>query len=1652
MPDPHTTLPPLPPGYRVLQVLTRGASAVTLHAAGPRGEVVLRLAQGAAAERERVRELAVLGAVRARGLAELVDHGLVERDTAFVARRFVAGVDLAEHARGMARADDARARELGAIVARVCDALGELHERGFVHADLKAENVIVGADLEPVLTDFGLAQLRGAERTEGAASGSFYSVAPEVLFGAQATPRSDLFALGVMLARLLVPRHATPAQFYARFPAVDALAALAIDAAELPPWSRDLVARLVERDPALRPASARTVAASLRARLALPRETGATRVALEWPVRTARAEFLRERFAHLSAALDAELPVCEWWTLPVGEDAALVVEDAHIAAGLDGVRTARFDPAACAALENAAALDQAVALEVARTADMIVLAALGDEDAHARVVEYWRRTARQARARGEAAPRALIVCATHAGGDPSSQASDAWTAVRVPCARAQDVEQFLFQALEETGVERRRELSEWIYQGTHGAAARIRARIDLLVESGLIQSGDERPRVRKGALPDPALRRSGTLDLPPSAREPAAVLAAAGAALPFALVVDACAQDAQSAARALGEAIAVGCVQRDARTGWLRFQGSALDLKLEARAWAPIEGRLCASLRAAQAPWLRGLPHAWAAARAAGELERTEVKERVLLAARETLQRGAFDAALDLFARLERAARRAQSPLEPEITGEHAAAWIAAGAVDRALDLARTLERDPAPKARGVAARIRGSAALQRAEYDEALAALAEAARIDEAANTEIALARARVLFDARRDTELDEHIAATLADPRETERGRGNLRALWALSRARRGEIERADELLAQASAVESLAADPLRAAAHALNSSTLERRRGRTEAALALAQRGLALYEEIGFLPGIAQARLFLGGLMRDAGRLIEAQNLLESAALVRERLGDHAGSAAARGMLGLTLADRGHARAALNELTRAAAELLEYSRRVDAALLDARAEEVRARIGEPATIAERGRTRAGAQALDADPRALLSRARAAWMRGDDASARLLAVRARDLAEALQQVPTRAEAAAVVRELESKPRAAAEAGAGLDEGLLALLAGGGDIAAVRARARELEALGRDDRAARLYFAAAARSPKNAQAKADLEAGLRLFATAAQGLTPREAEALRRALFSMPDPFPLDLASLDALGTEDEDFPMDMLALFEINRRLVAQEALPDLLGAIVDSALHVTGAERGFVALEVDGEIAIQTALDSRRGDIAEPEVELSHSIVRQALSKSGVLRFSNAVDDPELADAPSVAALELRSILCAPFDIERGSRGVVYVDHRLRAGAFDERAERLLGLLAGQAALAVRQVRRMAEIKRLNKELEHQVAHKETDLQAARTALRAASVVPPASGLVGESLPMRAVHEWIARAAPSKLPVLVIGDSGTGKELAARALHAQSARAEGPFVAENCAALPETLIEAELFGYKKGAYTGADADRPGLFERASGGTLFLDEIGELPLELQAKLLRVLETGEVRRLGDSVVRRTDVRLVAATNRDLDLAVREQRFRADLMYRLDALRIAMPTLEQRVDDIPRLVAHFLRLEEAKSGVRRAISAAVVSKLCTRSWPGNVRELANEVARLCVLSNGDIDDPALVRAARRTSGAGADKTGVRPLAELERDAILQAIEEAGGDKGRAAEMLGISRAKIYQRIKDWREAEVGSDEEATSAS
>jgi DNA-binding NtrC family response regulator len=310
---------------------------------------------------------------------------------------------------------------------------------------------------------------------------------------------------------------------------------------------------------------------------------------------------------------------------------------------------------------------------------------------------------------------------------------------------------------------------------------------------------------------------------------------------------------------------------------------------------------------------------------------------------------------------------------------------------------------------------------------------------------------------------------------------------------------------------------------------------------------------------------------------------------------------------------------------------------------------------------------------------------------------------------------------------------------------------------------------------------------------------------------------------------------------------------------------------------------------------------------------------------------------------------------------------------------------------------------------------------------------------------SRIVGRSVAMKAVYELIVRVAPTEAAVLVLGESGTGKELVARAMHESSARASGPFVALNCAAVPPSLIESELFGHVKGAFTDARHAHDGLFVHASGGTLFLDEIGELPLEVQPKLLRALQERKVRPVGSNAEVTFDARIVTATNVDLEKRVQESRFREDLLYRIDVVRIEVPPLRDRAHDILLLAQHFLgQYCQANGSGPRALSEPAANKLMAYDWPGNVRELENCMERAVALARREeiaVDDlPSKVRDHHRGGElllASDDADELVTLEQLEARYIRKVLDMVGGNKSRAARLLGLDRRSLYRRLQKY---------------
>jgi transcriptional regulator with GAF, ATPase, and Fis domain len=525
---------------------------------------------------------------------------------------------------------------------------------------------------------------------------------------------------------------------------------------------------------------------------------------------------------------------------------------------------------------------------------------------------------------------------------------------------------------------------------------------------------------------------------------------------------------------------------------------------------------------------------------------------------------------------------------------------------------------------------------------------------------------------------------------------------------------------------------------------------------------------------------------------------------------------------------------------------------------------------------------------------------------------------------------------------------------------------------------------------------------------------------------------------------------------------------LLALSRRLNAELALDRLLDEVIDAAIEMTAAERGFLLLRAQsGALDVVVARNFAHGDLSRErgEAKLSRSIAEQAAATGEPVITIDAGLDERFGAAASVSALRLRSVMAVPLRQKGRITGCLYVDHRLRGGAFDDDAAVLLLELADIAAVAIENARladdlrrRTDEIDRMNAQLAADLAERDAELVRVRaehggSRSRLRHAYP---SLVGRSPALLAVLEVIDRAADTTLPVVVVGESGTGKELVARALHEHGPRRDAPFVAINCGALPEPLLESELFGHVRGAFTGADRDRRGLFEIAHGGTLFLDEIADTGPAMQAKLLRVLQDGALRRVGDDRPRRVDVRVVAAAQRPLSELVAAGAFRDDLRYRLEVITIAVPPLRARREDVPLLVEHILaRLAPGKPP---RLTRAAAAALGDHDWPGNVRELENALARAVALGGDviDLDDlpEAVARRRAPAPAAAPSPTGdlrLKPaVAATERAYLDAAMARANGNQTVAARLLGLSRFGLQKKLRRLSGAEPddGTDAEA----
>jgi transcriptional regulator with GAF, ATPase, and Fis domain len=1590
--------------YAYVRELGRGATGRVMLVADTAEGGARRAAKVVpAAEAERLAwELDALARVSHPGLAKVfellrLDAPLggafaLDAGAALLIEEHVAGKPASEALEGLRGADDAeRAARVCAIGEWVASALAALHAAGLVHGDVKPANVLVplraapgAGDAVPAarLIDLGLARPPGTSET---VSGTPAYLAPEAWLGVRSVA-TDLFALGVTLRQLL-GLGATDVELPSRVP---------------PPLAR-VIAALTAADPGARPSSAREVVAQLAVAGARQAEGEPAGHAL----RAKDALFAREATGAERAMAMESLPFVG------GERALPALVQALSSAGVvvvhgpRGAGRSRLVREAVRAVQRARVTaglraptySQARAVPtVAPAYDAIVHVV---EDAPGALAQA-ASLVRAAGVDGTAVAVVLEVCAAPVAGE-------ALRSIAVGPLSETEVRALLGAALSSLeGAPAR--ASDAVVEGANRASGGLAGRLCRLLGTMLGRGADPARAATWRSLAQAGDElESGALTA--AARSLAEALALAGGAL-----------EARVAAQLPGVADAA-LAARELMSAGLASVGADGRLLLRADSVRGLSAALPAGRRRALAEALlaaeprdevvRGLAEAARGAGDAGEL-------LLLSAIGAARRRGQPEVAAEVVA-------HALSALgaRPSLALAGADALRALGRYAEGLALLAS-ETDAASRGlRAELARLTGDVDGARAEAERVMGDGEASPRV--AAGALALVARLRLDAGDVEGAAADaERVARTTEPGAALARARaGEVLALVALSRGELGAAgEDIDAVLAAARAADER---PAEARAVALL-ATLAHARGDVRVAAVEAGRAFELAEAAGEAHAAASFRVNVGLARLDLGELGPAIEALRDGARRLARLGRDSDAARAAYNLGNAAHLAGDDDLALVALGRA----VEFAGR-DASVVGlagvVRSDIARRRGDLSGALAALDGTRASE--LPAATRAVVAarRAIAAGLGGDGAGAMAAIAEAERAAADADTVPARAECA-------------------LARAALALAAGAG-ARAYEITKREHEVLRGASYELRLRAALlaadAATSVDDAAAATLLTAEARSLLDEAAATLPASARAAlrgvlehRRVLAATPAPTSTR-SQRDVGGAED----LRWRRLAGLAKRLTAERTTTRLAGVVLDAALELSGAERALLlARESDGSLRVRAFRGlARRGESGESP-GFSRSIASRVLDDATPLATVDAAADGRLDAAASVHALALRSVAAVPMRLGDDAAGVLYLDDRLRAGAFGPSDVALLVDLADLASLALanaeslrREHRSARRLERLRRQLAETVERQGLEL----VTLRRAENVEPLAGLVGGSESMRRVAELASRVAVSDVPVLVLGESGVGKELVARAVHDRSARKGRPFISENCGAIPEPLLESALFGHVRGAFTGADRPRQGLFEAADGGTLLLDEIGEMSPAMQTKLLRVLQDGEIRAVGGERTRKVDVRVLAATHRDLDAMVRSGAFRQDLYYRLAVMTISVPPLRERSEDVAPLVAHFVQKHARGRAVR--VDRAALACLQGYAWPGNVRQLENEVQRALVMATDVIRpehlSPVVLGTASVSGAAGEslDALDLRGQTDaLEQRLIRRALAEHGTQTA-AAKALGVSRFGLQKMCK-----------------
>jgi len=1566
--------------YRVLGRLGAGAQGAVyrVHDEVAGGEVALKIV--AEANREDLAdEFALLAQVRHPGIARAIDLEVLTQaalgypaGSVLFTSELVPGEPLA----GPPPGGD-RNRWLAGIAARVLDALEVLHRRGLVHADLKPDHILV-TEAGPVLVDFGLSGAPAPVR------GTLPFMAPEVLAGSVG-PAADLYALGVSLWTAV--RGAPP---FAGETAAELIALIcrgrpepvARGAAWLDPRLADLIDGLLHVDPECRPRSA---GAALHALQPLLEELDLA-IAAEAPL----APSLWGRDRELAALVDAMR--------------ALVAGDARavLVAGPVGSGRRTLIDMARRRYQLLAAAGDAVPMHI-RRANLDRMATAEAPGAHT-IVEHVAATMRADPAvwifdrpdeRATAVVRAVVA-------DPDFPAAPLVAVVGEAPGEIED------------GV-RLVALGPLADADAHALVRSLQSdappeELDAIVAAGAGNPALLIERCRAGADRGTSYGELIATQLAPMDAELARlalVLACSESPLPSSRIAALVGLE-DPAVRPLLAALD--------RRGWLREDDEGIELRSHELARAIRDAaeptaRTQAYAVLAEEPepsdW-RQVRYALGAGRAPGPAAIAHACDALRAAGRVSEARGLAELGL----------AQVPAPDRPALVELAAQLALATGAY---ADVVALVDRHGgADEPTGHRLQLLKADAVSRSGDKQAARELLEA-ELDAHSDAETRARLARVLVDLGRHREVIDLVVT----PRL-----GAEREALGLARLYLGELDAAAEEFRAAEAIARAGTDRVPVARALGLQGMVAQAQGSIVAAAQLYEQAAGVARESGDVHALAVYLLNRATADYERGHFASAMDSALRARRQFARLGPVAERAAAEYNLGLAalgLGDMATAEACAARASRVAirhgnpqmrsyADILRGDLERRRGHLEAACEHYQRAI-ETAEAAGLQRDLAAMRRNHAECLALLGRAEA-WDALGDASG-TGDDRDRDCL-------TRAR---IALELDGEPPSL------------------GDLIAVADRARES---GRDDLGWRADLVAA----RVAYAAGD-QGAARAEAVRARGgferIRAQAPELARSGLAADPDH--LALTALEShLGTRETLAPaadLDRLRrLLSLSRQLNSELRLEPLLDQVIDAAVELTRAERAMLVLAGgDSGLEVVTARNAsqRMASLDRAGAGLSRAIIDRAVHHGEVVVTAHAESDERFDTSASVAAMGLRSVLAVPLRAKREVLGALYLDHRFRRDAFDDGAVATVRELADIAGVAIGNARLLDEKRRREDEIAALNARLRQEVESTRGALDDALAKLATENerrlrhdydtIIGRSPAMLELLQLVDRATDTDLPVVIYGESGTGKELVARALHGNGARHAGAFVAVNCGALPEPLLESELFGHARGAFTGAARDRRGLFEVADGGTLFLDELADTSLAMQAKLLRVLQEGELRRVGDDRVRTVNVRVVAASNRPLEALVKSGRFREDLYYRLNVVSVRMPPLRERLDDLPDLCEHVL----ARTQPRVALSPEALDVLQRYGWPGNVRELENELARAAALCAGVITPTDLserLRNAPPLQASPSSQLALRPQVEsLERTLLTRALEATGGNQSQAAKLLGLSRYGLQKKLK-----------------